>query len=187
MTTPVGFAWLYPPYNWVPRPRRSVALRRPKWIPAPRFHEDKLRGNDIGRDKHAAFTIRACRGAKPLCREFEGVRRLTTVSLREAKRRSNLRVGYAVKRARRLPRLLLAWPGEWLAMTGWGGVGVQGVEEGMCGGFPVNRGVTNCILIAATMAWKGAGAWLVGTLGRGLPVERIVWLDARSLDFWKRL
>ena len=46
MTTPVGFAWLYPPYNWVPRPRRSVALRRPKWIPAPRFHEDKLRGND---------------------------------------------------------------------------------------------------------------------------------------------
>jgi hypothetical protein len=28
---PVGFAPLYPPYDW---------------IPAPRFHEDKFRGND---------------------------------------------------------------------------------------------------------------------------------------------
>ena len=28
------------------RPRRSVALRRLFWIPAPRFHEDKFRGND---------------------------------------------------------------------------------------------------------------------------------------------
>ena len=28
------------------RLRRSVALRRPIWIPAPRLHEDKLRGND---------------------------------------------------------------------------------------------------------------------------------------------
>ena len=26
--------WLCPPYNWVPRPRRSVALRGPAWIPA---------------------------------------------------------------------------------------------------------------------------------------------------------
>ena len=31
---------------WVTRPRRSVALRGLFWIPAPRFHEDKLRGND---------------------------------------------------------------------------------------------------------------------------------------------
>jgi hypothetical protein len=29
-----------------PRPRRSVALRGATWIPAPRLHEDKLRGND---------------------------------------------------------------------------------------------------------------------------------------------
>ena len=30
------------------RPRWSVALRRLFWIPAPRLHEDKLRGSDTG-------------------------------------------------------------------------------------------------------------------------------------------
>jgi hypothetical protein len=28
------FVLLYPPYNWVARPRRSVALQEPAWIPA---------------------------------------------------------------------------------------------------------------------------------------------------------
>jgi hypothetical protein len=30
----------------IPRPWRSMALQGPFWIPAPRFHKDKLRGND---------------------------------------------------------------------------------------------------------------------------------------------
>jgi len=39
-TGPAGFATLYPPY---------------RWIPVPRFHEDKLRGNDtrMGKAPHA--------------------------------------------------------------------------------------------------------------------------------------
>ena len=65
------------------------------WIPAPRLHEDKLRGNDNNMRTQAQKPVfagshrfggesvtrpganprRVCRGALPLCREYEGVRR----------------------------------------------------------------------------------------------------------------
>ena len=51
------------------------------------------------------------------------------VSLREAKRRSNPGMAWRERLNERLPRLLLARRGEWLAMTGWGKSGGQGVKK----------------------------------------------------------
>jgi hypothetical protein len=49
-TVPAGFALLYPPYYWVARPRRSVALRGPTWIAT----SARMREEGIG--------TRPCRG-----------------------------------------------------------------------------------------------------------------------------
>ena len=55
------------------------------------------------------------------------------VSLRGAKRRSNPGVLGGERKDERLPRLLLAKRGEWLAMTGTDRVERQGVDDGVIG------------------------------------------------------
>jgi len=98
----------------VPRPRQSVALRRMDV-------DSRLRGNDrLGAagccrgfggvlGSRAGLVspvppIGACRGAQPLCVSCDPPR----VGARGLK---------GLRRTLRLPRLLLAWLGEWLAMT----------------------------------------------------------------------
>ena len=75
-TVLAGFVSLYPPYNW---------------IPAPRFHEDKLCGKD--RRRTGTYTTGCADGRSPFAEGLGVSPNILVMSLRGAERRSNLRVG----------------------------------------------------------------------------------------------
>jgi hypothetical protein len=79
VTVVADFALLYPLYNWVPRPRRSVALRGPTWIPASagmtgQVQQDAAEG--LGVSPNSPSTWGGGRGAWPCALTKDGPRGL---------------------------------------------------------------------------------------------------------------